>query len=73
MKISGRRRNLKGWWQILRKYDTISLDDIKHEAVDYCTEIKPRTSTTPVTRLQYSILDEDEKRALLWISSKQGS
>lgn len=27
------RRNMKGWRQILRKYDTISLDDIKYEAV----------------------------------------
>jgi len=35
--------------------------------------IKPGTSTTPITRLQCSILDEDEKIALLWISSKQGS
>lgn len=33
MKNSGRRRNMKRWRQTLRKYDTISLDDIKYEAV----------------------------------------
>jgi len=41
--------------------------------LDYCMGIKPGTPTTPVTRLQCSILDKDERLALLWISSKQGS